>query len=133
MTRFTSKLDAMRRAKGSWLCLGCQAIVAGKVKACANCKGDVQYFPSQKELKRACMLLLLEQKRQITGLKFHPRYPLTVNGQHVTTYVADAAYVEDSFPVVEDTKPRGGNVDPVAALKIELFNACYHPLRVRIV
>lgn len=132
-SRFRSKLDGIQKARAAWLCLECHAVHAGKVKGCDTCGGEVHHFPSQKELKRALNLLLLETARQITGLKFHPKYDLIVNGRKVATYVADASYVEDSLPVVEDTKPRSGFIDSVAALKIRMFEACYHPIKVRIV
>ena len=131
-SRFRSKLDGMNRARGAWLCLDCRAVWQERVKDCPTCDGEVKHFPSQRELKRAAALLLAEKAGAITGLKFHPRYPLIVNGRKVATYVADASYVEDSLPVVEDTKPVGF-MTPEARLRIDLFEACYAPLKVRIV
>lgn len=137
MTRIRSRLDGMQRRKGGWLCTECRTPDAVKRKGnhCATCggNGSMTYFPSQREMKRAAELLLAQHAGAISGLRFHPRYDLIVKGRLVTTYVADATYRENSLPVVEDTKPRGGNVDPVAALKISLFEACMAPLKVRIV
>jgi hypothetical protein len=131
MSRFRSKLDGIQKARGAWLCTSCRAVSLMKRKRCL-CGGDMAYFPSQRELNRAAELLLAERAGSITGLKFHPRYDLIVNGRKVATYVADASYVEDSVPVVEDTKPVGF-MTPEARLRINLFEACYAPLKVRIV
>ena len=132
LSRFRSKLDGIQKARGAWLCTSCRNVWPAKMKACP-CGGSVEFFPSQRELKRAAELLLAERAGAITGLRFHPRYPLIVNGRKVATYVADASYVEDSLPVVEDVKPRNKFMTPEARLRIALFEACYHPIRVRIV
>lgn len=132
MTRFRSKLDGIQKARGAWLCTSCRAVSPVKGKFC-GCGVVPTYFPSQRELNRAVELLLAERAGAITGLKFHPRYDLIVNGRKVATYVADASYVEDSLPVVEDVKPKSGFMTPEARLRIDLFEACYAPLKVRIV
>lgn len=136
MTRFRTRLDAMQSARGGWLCLMCRATDTEKRKAniCGACgNGSMHFFPSQKELKRSAELLLAERAGAISRLRFHPRYELAVKGTTITTYVADAEYLENAILVVEDTKPRGGNRDPVAALKIKLWEALFKPLKVRIV
>ena len=131
VARFRSKLDGIQKARGAWLCTSCRAVSPVKGTFC-RCGVVPTYFPSQRELNRAVELLLAERAGAITGLKFHPRYELWVNGRKVATYVADASYVEDSLPVVEDTKPVGF-MTPEARLRIDLFEACYAPLKVRIV
>lgn len=131
MSRFRSKLDGMNRAKGAWLC-ACGAITQAKVKRC-KCGAVPDYFPSRRELNRAVELRIMEKAGTISGLEFHPRYDLRVNGRKITTYVADSRYVENSRVVVEDVKPRSGFIEPIARLKMDLFEACHYPLKVRIV
>jgi hypothetical protein len=59
----------------------------------------------------------------IYGLRLQPRYPLTVNGVKVGTYVADFAYVDAAGDdVVEDVK---GVRTPVFKLKAKLMKAVH--------
>lgn len=63
-------------------------------------------FASRREAKRYCQLRLLSQAGAIASLTLQPRYPLTVNGVLVCTYVADFRYwdARESREVVEDAK-----------------------------
>jgi Protein of unknown function (DUF1064) len=62
-------------------------------------------FASQKEAQRWAELRLLERKGEITGLKRQVRFPLSVNGIKVTTYVSDFTYRDPGGRlVVEDAK-----------------------------
>lgn len=63
-------------------------------------------FASKREAVRYSQLKLLERAGEIKNLRLQPRYPLSVNGLHVCTYVADFDYVETSTErlVTEDSK-----------------------------
>jgi hypothetical protein len=63
-------------------------------------------FASRAEASRYSELRLLEKAGQIVALTVQPRWPLTVNGYKVGTYVGDFAYsdvVSGRF-IVEDVK-----------------------------
>lgn len=81
-------------------------------------------FASKREAKRYCDLKLLERAGEISGLKLQPRYPLTVNGLHIATYVADFDYVETSSNrlITEDSK---GVRTRDFINKAKLFHALY--------
>jgi dsDNA-binding SOS-regulon protein len=49
-------------------------------------------FASKKEARRYSELKLLERAGEIADLQLQPRFPLTVNGVRVCTYVADFQY-----------------------------------------
>lgn len=49
-------------------------------------------FASAKEGRRYSELKLLERAGEIAELRLQPRFPLTVNGVKVCTYVGDFAY-----------------------------------------
>lgn len=85
-------------------------------------------MPSAAELKRASQLILMLRAGRISQLKFHPRFDLKVEGVKVCAYEADAQYVEGGKIVIEDTKSEGDFIEPVAKLKIALFNALHHKL-----
>jgi hypothetical protein len=83
-------------------------------------------FASKKEARRYQDLKLLERAGEIANLVRQPRYPLTVNGLHVCTYVADAQYdeVKSGRTVTEDVK--GGSVRTKDfIIKAKLFQALY--------
>jgi hypothetical protein len=85
-------------------------------------------FASKREAFRYCELKLLEKAKAIEGLKLQPRYPLTVNGLHVCTYVGDFEYADygNSGPkartVTEDSK---GVRTKEFIIKAKLFHALY--------
>jgi hypothetical protein len=63
-------------------------------------------FASKREATRYGQLKLLQKANEIRDLELQPRFPLKVNGELVTTYVADFGYRESKNGnwVVEDTK-----------------------------
>lgn len=81
-------------------------------------------FASKKEARRYADLKLLERAKQIENLVLQPRYPLTVAGLHVATYVGDFQYdeVKSGRRVTEDAK---GVVTDVFRIKAKLFHALY--------
>jgi hypothetical protein len=83
-------------------------------------------FASKREAFRYCELKLLEKAGEIMHLELQPRYPLTVNGLHVCTYVADFEYwdlsVPEGRPVTEDAK---GVRTRDFINKAKLFHAIY--------
>jgi hypothetical protein len=80
-------------------------------------------FDSKAEAKRYAELRLMLDAGTIYGLRLQPRYPLTVNGVKVGTYVADFAYVDAAGDdVVEDVK---GVRTPVFKLKAKLMKAVH--------
>lgn len=91
---------------------------------------DGVHFASKREAKRWGELLLLEKAGAIKGLRRQVRYPLTVNGELVTTYVADFEYLLAPtkksqsvwIPVVEDAK---GFRTKEYILKRKLMHAVY--------
>lgn len=81
-------------------------------------------FASKREAFRYCELKLLQKAGEISDLKLQPRYPLTVNGLHVCTYVADFDYQDNSTErlVTEDSK---GVRTRDFINKAKLFHALY--------
>src|SRR6185369_7689355 len=62
-------------------------------------------FASKREAHRYCELKMLEKAGEISALRLQPRYPLTVNGLHVCTYVGDFQYTTSEGRIVtEDSK-----------------------------
>lgn len=92
-----------------------------------RCEG--YWFPSQKEANSWKSLRLLEKSKAISALQRQVRYPLEVNGQKVTTYVADFDYWENGVHVTEDAK---GMLTQVFRIKAKLFKAV-HGREIRIV
>ena len=79
-------------------------------------------FASKKEAKRYVELKLLVKLKAIFNLDLQPRYPLTVNGLNIGTYVADFHYVQNGVGVVEDVK---GVRTSTYRLKAKLMKALY--------
>ena len=81
-------------------------------------------FASKREAYRYCELKRLEKAGEIVDLKLQPRYPLTVNGLHVCTYVGDFEYIDIGFArtVTEDAK---GVKTRDFINKAKLFHALY--------
>lgn len=79
-------------------------------------------FASRLEAKRYGELKLLERAKKITGLAIQPRYPITVNGFLVCTYVADFTYwdMAKEKQIIEDCK---GMQTQVYKLKAKLVYA----------
>lgn len=81
-------------------------------------------FASKREAFRYAELKLLQKANEICQLKLQPRYPLTVNGLHICTYVADFEYreVRTGRFISEDAK---GVKTREFVNKAKLFHAIY--------
>lgn len=80
-------------------------------------------FASGREARRYGTLKLMERAGEITDLKLQPRFPLTVNGKLVATYVGDFEFVTRAgVRVVEDSK---GFRTPEFIIKSRLFEAIH--------
>ncbi len=82
-------------------------------------------FDSIREAKRYAELLLLERTGVIQNLRRQVRFPLSVNGQLICTYIADAAYTENGHEIVEDTKSPVTRKLPVYRIKYKLLRAIH--------
>lgn len=136
--QFTSKGDAMARAKKVHCCTACLFSSPATFKECPECHvtGMRVYFPSRSEHLRAVALIQMQLHGEISQIKFHPRYDLIVEGRKICAYEADVSYVDRAGKqIIEDTKASGTDfIEPVAELKISLFNALFekHGLQVKI-
>lgn len=83
-------------------------------------------FASKREGSRYAELKLLERIGEIVELECQPRYPLTLNGVKLATYVADFRYrdVASGEIVVEDVKSKPTITD-VYRLKKKLMLALH--------
>lgn len=93
-------------------------------------------FASKAEAARYAELRLLEHAGQIADLRLQPAYLLfpafvdrTGTTYRAITYVADFAYTEAGFSIVEDVK---GVQTAVYKLKAKLFRAKYPDLDYRV-
>lgn len=122
---FKRKADGFARAKKYHLCTACCSFDPKPFKICPSCgvSGMREFFPSRVEMLRACELIRLQVAGKISGLKFHPRFDLMVEGVKICAYEADSQYQENGRTVIEDVKPHGDFMDKIAAMKIDLFNA----------
>jgi hypothetical protein len=77
-------------------------------------------FASKKEYADWCALRLREKLGHITHLQRQVPFDLTVNGEHVTRYVADAVFFEGGKRIVADSK---GVLTPEFKLKAKLLKA----------
>lgn len=78
-------------------------------------------FASKLEAARYAELRLLERAGEIRDLRLQPRYDLEVNGEHVTRFIGDFAYLtKEGLPVTEDAK---GYETPEWKIKARLFKA----------
>lgn len=135
--RFTSKTDAMSRAKTTHCCTACLHSQQETFKICPACQapGMRVYFRSRVEHIRGVELIMLQKAGKISGLRFLPKYDLVVEGTKICGYEADAEYRDENGKVVvEDTKPDGDFMDKTAVFKIALFNALHqkHGIAVKI-
>lgn len=103
-------------------------------------------FDSKREFLRYLDLKLLEKAGEITDLKVHPKYPITIGGipimvssnQHNKwdrhlTYEADFRYLVPSNPpgerwIIEDVKMQSGHRTGVYKLKRALMRAMGHDI-----
>lgn len=83
-------------------------------------------FASKREASRYAELKLLQRIGEIVELECQPRYPLTLNGVKLATYVADFRYrvVASGEIVVEDVKSKPTITD-VYRLKKKLMLALH--------
>lgn len=66
----------------------------------------------------------MEKFGDITDLVVQPRFPLTVNGSLICTYIADFQYKnKDGKVIVEDSK---GMVTPIYRIKKKLMHAIFN-------
>lgn len=81
-------------------------------------------FASKREAVRYSQLKLLERAGEISELARQPRFPLTVEGRLICTYVADFFYKDARTQqgVIEDAK---GVQTPAFKIKAKLFRAIY--------
>ena len=80
---------------------------------------DGHRFDSKAEAERYMVLRQRERDGEITDLRIHPAFRLTVNGIDVCDYVADFSYFEDCR-IVEDVKSKPSRT-PVYKLKRKLL------------
>jgi hypothetical protein len=87
---------------------------------------DGMTFASKREGNRYAELKLLQRIGEIVELECQPRYPLTLNGVKLATYVADFRYrdVASGEIVVEDVKSKPTITD-VYRLKKKLMLALH--------
>ena len=81
-------------------------------------------FDSKKEANRYLELREMERRGEISNLELQVKYPLTVNGTIVCSYICDFRYVEKGYLtyVIEDVK---GVKTPLYRLKNKLMKAIY--------
>jgi hypothetical protein len=81
-------------------------------------------FASKAEARRYQELCLLCKAGKIRSLVLQPRWPLTIKGELICTYIADFEYydVEQKKWIVEDVK---GWATPVYKLKAKLMHAIH--------
>jgi hypothetical protein len=81
-------------------------------------------FASKAEARRYGELCILAQQGVISDLECQPRFPLSVNGVKIGTYVADFRYLDRERGVIttEDVK---GVRTPVYRIKKQLVKALY--------
>jgi hypothetical protein len=85
-------------------------------------------FASKAEARRYGQLKLLEKAGRISDLKLQPRFPLTVEGVKVGTYVGDFQYTEigsDGAAKARVTEDVKGVKTPLYVLKRKLVKAIY--------
>lgn len=83
-------------------------------------------FASKREGNRYAELKILARIGEIVELECQPRYPLTINGVKVGTYVGDFRYkiVANGTTVVEDVKSKP-TMTPIYRLKKKLMLAIH--------
>ena len=100
-----------------------------------SCVIDGVRFASKAEAERYCELRLLLRAGQISNLEMQPKFPISINGVKICTYVADFRYFSrDDGPQnqvghlhVEDVK---GTKTPVYRLKKKLVEALYPGVKI---
>ena len=82
-------------------------------------------FDSAKEARRWIELTLLDKAGAISNLRRQVRFPLSVNGQLICTYIADFCYTENGHEIVEDVKSAHTRKLPVFRIKYKLMRAIH--------
>lgn len=85
------------------------------------CFFDGHRFASQKEGQRYLELKLLVKQGLITNLILQPKFPITIDGIKICTYIADFKYTYHGKEVIEDVK---GMQTAIFKLKRKLVEAC---------
>ncbi|HKU25657.1 MAG TPA: DUF1064 domain-containing protein [Candidatus Sulfotelmatobacter sp.] len=89
-------------------------------------------FASMAEARRYSELKLLERAGEISRLELQPKFPMIVNGEKVTTYIADFAYFTKEKRVVEDVKSSATKT-AVFRLKAKLLHALYPAIELTVI
>lgn len=79
-------------------------------------------FDSKREAKRYGVLRIMERAGLISGLECQVKYPITVNGKLICTYICDFKYLEKGSVIIEDVK---GVRTPIYKLKKKLMEAVH--------
>jgi hypothetical protein len=89
---------------------------------------DGRTFDSAAEARHYAELKLREKAGEIEGLVCQPKIPISLDGQHVCTYIADFLYVDAKTRelVIEDVK---GVRTAVYQIKRKLVE-CVHGLKI---
>lgn len=111
--RFSGRA-AGANAKRSWYCEFCYHVHTKKVTSCDRCAcNQIEYFQSQKELKRWQELSLLEEAGKISNLKRQIKFEFTLPptteairtpSGRIMTHTVDFQYTENGFRQYEDVK-----------------------------
>lgn len=89
-----------------------------------KCEIDNIIFDSMKEARHYHDLKLLQRAGEISELKCHPSFDLTVNGKLVCKYVADFEYIQDGRRIICDVKGmKKGGAWQVFRIKVKLLKA----------
>lgn len=85
---------------------------------------DGHTFASRAEAGRYIELKMMNREGSIVQLKLQPKFPITVEGKKICTYIADFSYLDawSGKLTVEDVK---GMKTPVYRLKKKLVEALY--------
>lgn len=128
-SRFANRFDGMNKAKRIWACQNCRVAVYVKPngRPCDICGCTAyHYFASKIEHKRFCELCLLLDYKQIRDLEVQVPFPVDINGELITTYKADAVYIDckTGKKIIEDVKPKFYR-DELYKLKKKMVEAHY--------
>lgn len=87
-------------------------------------------FASAREATYYSDLKLRERAGEITHLTLQPKFPITINGEKVCTYIADFSFFEGNRRRVLDVK---GVMTPMFKLKRRLVHAVYPGVEIEVV
>ena len=118
------------KAKRVWICRDCgywhdamPPMLKGH-RVCSVCGGPAQHFQSRAEATLYARLRLLAREGAISGLECQPKFPLTVNGVNLGSYIADFRYVDETGQT-EIVDVKGGAQTELSDLKRRLAEAIY--------